>query len=89
MTGFKKLLEIMKKSFIMLALMLIGAFAFANTELKEESAIMTTEAEYITINSHCYVRWCWLEGTTKVCTPWNEVPCDKGFKTETLQPIED
>lgn len=33
----------------------------------------------------CEVRYCWLEGTTKVCTPWQEVPCDKGLMPEGQQ----
>jgi hypothetical protein len=78
----------MKNVFFAIAFMLLGTFAFANNNEKvdKETKLESAKVEYITIDSNCYVRWCWLEGTTKKCTPWNQVPCDKGFSTETLEP---
>jgi len=76
----------MKNLFIAFAFLLSASFAFANetTVVDENKTVETTISakEYITIGMKCYVRWCWLEGTTKVCTSWQEVPCDKGLSYE-------
>lgn len=82
----------MRNLFFTLAFMLVGTFAFANLNDKvdNETNLKSAKIEYITIDDRCYVRWCWLEGTTKRCTAWNEVPCDKGFIREArkIEPIK-
>ena len=76
----------MKNLFVALVFLLTASFSFANEKSildeNQKTEIITSMKEYTTINMKCYVRWCWLEGTTKVCTAWQQVPCDKGLAPE-------
>lgn len=48
-----------------------------NTEIQNSNSIVQ---EIKFLNDCCLIRACWLEGTKKVCTEWQEVPCDAKIK---------
>ncbi len=76
----------MKNLFLSLAFMLIGSFAFANTNKKVVSEKLDTKDVQLIEYSYflnengvntCYARFCWnVSETQRECTPWQEVPCE-------------
>jgi hypothetical protein len=78
----------MKNYLFILAFMLMTSFSFANVanENKEDYEKSTIETT-MQINDEgiltCYVRVCWNETeTSRKCTEWQEVPCDKELELE-------